>query len=302
MLTNVLVKGKEGVPEKKLSDYLTVAEAAEVLGVSAWTLRNWDNNGKLRTRRHPRNGYRLYRREDLDALLQDGGLRDRLYNRLAPTFDWTDAGGSGHLVQFYETDAFLAAAVSRFLGSALRAGEGAILIATPSHRRAVQRRLAARGLDVSAAHARGQFIALDAAETLARVAVRGVPDARRFRRIIGGAVARAAEGRPGVRAFGEMVSLLWDATGGQPTLRLEGLWNELAVSHPFALQCAYPMAGFGSERDAPAFGHICACHSRVIPSESYTALATEEERLRFVARLQQKARARRAANRIVGTL
>ncbi len=52
-----------------LREFLTVADAAEVLGVSPSTLRHWDRTGKLTARRHPVNGYRLYRRADLDDLL-----------------------------------------------------------------------------------------------------------------------------------------------------------------------------------------------------------------------------------------
>jgi excisionase family DNA binding protein len=55
--------------EVKLSDYLTVSEAAELLGVSPSTLRHWDRTDKLKCERHPLNGYRLYHREDLRALL-----------------------------------------------------------------------------------------------------------------------------------------------------------------------------------------------------------------------------------------
>lgn len=51
-----------------LSDYLTVGEAAEKLGVSPSTLRNWDRLGKLKARRHPMNGYRLYKYTELVAL------------------------------------------------------------------------------------------------------------------------------------------------------------------------------------------------------------------------------------------
>jgi excisionase family DNA binding protein len=62
-----------------LGEYLTVKEAASLLGVSTKTLRNWDRSGKLKPRRHPVNGYRLYRSEELHALLEkaagapDGG-------------------------------------------------------------------------------------------------------------------------------------------------------------------------------------------------------------------------------------
>ncbi|QEL17816.1 hypothetical protein PX52LOC_04827 [Limnoglobus roseus] len=54
----------------KLSDFLRISEAAEYLGVSPNTLRNWVDAGKIVAVRHPVNDYRLFRREDLDALLR----------------------------------------------------------------------------------------------------------------------------------------------------------------------------------------------------------------------------------------
>jgi MerR family transcriptional regulator, copper efflux regulator len=54
----------------KLRDYLRISEAAEYLGVSPNTLRNWENGGKVVAVRHPVNGYRLFKRDDLDALLK----------------------------------------------------------------------------------------------------------------------------------------------------------------------------------------------------------------------------------------
>ena len=53
-----------------LGEYLTIKEAARLLQVTPETLRNWDRAEKLTPRRHPINGYRLYRREDLEALLE----------------------------------------------------------------------------------------------------------------------------------------------------------------------------------------------------------------------------------------
>lgn len=50
-------------------DYLTVKQAADFLGVSPDTLRNWDDTGKLRAIRHPVNGYRLYDPDKLKNLL-----------------------------------------------------------------------------------------------------------------------------------------------------------------------------------------------------------------------------------------
>lgn len=47
---------------EKFDDFLKVSEAAALLGVSVSTLRNWDRSGKLKAKRHPINGYRLYSR------------------------------------------------------------------------------------------------------------------------------------------------------------------------------------------------------------------------------------------------
>ena len=55
----------------KLREYMTIKEAAAYLGVAPNTLRNWGASGKLKERRHPMNGYRLYKKEELDRLIQD---------------------------------------------------------------------------------------------------------------------------------------------------------------------------------------------------------------------------------------
>lgn len=52
-----------------LKQYVRVKEAAEFLGVSPMTLRNWDQSGKLVSTRNPMNGYRLYKRSDLEGFL-----------------------------------------------------------------------------------------------------------------------------------------------------------------------------------------------------------------------------------------
>jgi excisionase family DNA binding protein len=55
--------------EKNLLEYMRIKDAAAQLGVSEGTLRNWSQQGKIKVHRHPINGYRLYDREDLQALL-----------------------------------------------------------------------------------------------------------------------------------------------------------------------------------------------------------------------------------------
>jgi MerR family copper efflux transcriptional regulator len=56
---------------KKLSEYVTIKEAAEFLAVSPNTLRNWELSGKIAVHRNPMNGYRLFKIKDLQSLLDD---------------------------------------------------------------------------------------------------------------------------------------------------------------------------------------------------------------------------------------
>ena len=67
-----------GLKMKNLKDYVTVKEAAEILGVAPLTLRRWDKTGKLIAYRNPVNNYRLYRRHDLKLFLKKvTKIRDR---------------------------------------------------------------------------------------------------------------------------------------------------------------------------------------------------------------------------------
>lgn len=59
------------VPRRRDSDpaeLITIAEAAKLLGVSAPTLRRWDDSGKFPARRHPMNSYRMYARGEVERL------------------------------------------------------------------------------------------------------------------------------------------------------------------------------------------------------------------------------------------
>ena len=213
----------------------------------------------------------------------------------APGANVHDHQSCGHTVQFYAEDQSLIDGLGRLVWTALGTGNSAIVIATKPHSEALTATLRTRGLDTTTAMRQGRFILLDAAETLAKFAVDGWPDAALFSELIGGCIAQAQAasqgGGSGVLAFGEMVSLLWAQGKPDAAIRLEQLWNDLAKTHSFSLRCAYPIAGFAREEDGEPFLKICAEHSAVIPSESYTELATEAERLRDISHLQQKARA-----------
>lgn len=213
----------------------------------------------------------------------------------APPPLWQDNQHSGHVAQFYADDAFLVKTLSRFIGTALGAGDSAIVVATPKHREALASSLKRRGLDIASVAKQGRYVALDAAETLSKFTVDGLPDPALFAELMGGLLTRAkakAEGKnPRLAVFGEMVALLWAEGNAQAALRLEQLWNDLSRTHTFTLRCGYPIKNFHREDHGELFLKICQEHSGVIPGESYASLASEEERLRNITHLQQRAQA-----------
>jgi PAS domain S-box-containing protein len=226
-------------------------------------------------------------RSDRDEALRDD---ERAGQKLAPRLKWSEMDTSEHFVQFYETDEFLLDSVSGFIGAGLGAGAACIVIATKAHREGLEERLQATGLDMATASTRGTYLALDAGETLAMFMVEGLPEPERFAEVVGSLIQRAVKGRRCVRIFGEMVAQLWTEGNQVAAIRLEALWNELYHStHSFSLFCAYPMHGFAGEGYVEQFTEICQQHSHIIPDESYTLLASPEERLRGITLLQQKA-------------
>jgi signal transduction histidine kinase len=208
---------------------------------------------------------------------------------------WADHKHTGHVVQFYGEDRFLLDELSRFIGNALGAGKLAVVIATKEHREGLNRRLQSWGLDTSWAVAQGRYLPLDAAATLSKIMHGASPDPIRFAEVVGSAIAKvkaATQGEPGpVAAFGEMVALLWADGNFEAAVQLEQLWNEFGETHPISLHCAYPMSSFYRQEHGDSLLQICAQHSAVIPSESYTELVSQDERLRTIAQLQQKAQA-----------
>jgi PAS domain S-box-containing protein len=270
------------------ADCLRIGEAAQFLGVSTATLRNWDRSGKLKPRRHPQNGYRIYLHEDLQALLQTADL-SAVDADAVSSVDWSNVGESEHFVQFYEDDEFLAKSVAGFLGYGLTRDASGVLIATREHRSEIERGLLDAGVDVLSARASGRFVSLDAREALASFMSDGAPDRIKFHEKIGKLIARLSANRLPIRAFGEMVALLWADGNESAAVALEQFWNELGRRHRFALMCAYPIAGFDDDQ-IEALDGICTCHTRVIPAESFAEFATDDERMRAVAQLQKKAR------------
>ena len=178
---------------------------------------------------------------------------------------WAEMSPCEHLVQIYEDDRVFLDALEGFIGGGINAGDGVIVIATPLHTLAIEDRLKSRGIDVSAARVCDQYISMDAEETISKFLRGERPDENLFTKLVTDVVTRAKGNGRRVRAFGEMVAVLWARGYCGATVHLEHLWHRLCQEQVFSLFCAYPRSGFTKEA-SESLKEICTAHSRVFPN------------------------------------
>ena len=170
-----------------------------------------------------------------------------------------------HTVGFYSEDRQFLDHVKQFIVAALKAGNAAIVLASEEHRERLLLQLQEEGLDMGAAIEEGRYIPLDAAATLSTFMVNGMPDPVRFLKVAGDLVLRAAKAVKGdfgrVAACGECAPLLWAQGNVEAAIRLEHLWDEIAIAQNVDILCAYSLGIIGSGMDSHTFERICAEHS-----------------------------------------
>lgn len=166
-----------------------------------------------------------------------------------------------HLVQFYGSDeARLIRNVSRYLGEALERGGAAIIVVRPALRDSFRAELS-----------RGTVVYFDAEELLAELLdERGHPDPFRFESRVATMLRELHETHGTVRAYGEMVGILWSRGAYAAAIELESLWNELLVNTEFGLFCGYPISVLGSDFQIACVQPVLASHTEVVPATAHT--------------------------------
>lgn len=177
-----------------------------------------------------------------------------------------DGRGHFHAVRFYDSEVSLCRLVAGFLKEGLVLGHPAVIIATPEHSQGIVADLRARDVSVKALQASGDLIVLDAAETMALFVVGGVPNREKFLATITPVLDRARRGAKNrvVRAYGEIVDLLWKNGRDIAAIQLEVLWNQLGRTAGFALLCGYARGNF--YQDASILD-VCRQHTHLVAAD-----------------------------------
>jgi hypothetical protein len=145
-----------------------------------------------------------------------------------------------HFAQLHRDPQALTDAVTVYVETGLRRGNGVVVISSPAHTELLFTRLREHELAPDAFLKSGQLELHDPALTLRTFMRNDMPDWEALRRAAGAMFERLrACGRGTTRAYGEMVNMLWQEGNHGAAIRLDEYWSELARLYPFSLFCSY---------------------------------------------------------------
>jgi hypothetical protein len=176
-----------------------------------------------------------------------------------------------HEVLFYPDDMSFLENFTRFITAALKSGDSVIIAATDSHLVSVRHSVQAQGVDVAAAVELGRYIPLDVGELLPTLMGTDLPDPVRFLKAVGDLISAGAKAANGdsrcVFACGECVPTLWARPSAEAAIRVEQLWDEVAIKYDVHILCGYRANSFDGDENRQIFQRICAEHSAVYLDE-----------------------------------
>lgn len=183
-------------------------------------------------------------------------------------------GIHSHDVQIYSERNELAATVADFLTEGLERGDGCLVLATAENVRAFAFELAARGFDLDALQAERRLALADAERTVEEICSGTEPSAASLEAVVARLTGEldAPSGR--IRAYGELVDVLWRHGARAESERLEEYWNRLLERRRIDLLCGYHADDpFARDLYLDLVPRVCRTHQAV-------TLAADEERLR----------------------
>jgi hypothetical protein len=190
------------------------------------------------------------------------------------------APAAGHAVQVYDDVAELSTSTGRFADAGFQRGEPLLLLAARAHQPALLAGIEAHGWDAEQLRRGGLLTVRDAERLLDALLDGAAPSRARFEQVVGGLVDELSARFPGktIRAFGEMVDLLWQRDRQAAAIALEELWSELATTRRFALLCGYHLDIFDLEVQRTALPELVRTHTHPRPAEDASRLAAAVDR------------------------
>ena len=172
---------------------------------------------------------------------------------------WKKIARFDHVLQIYENDGVFLDALTGFVAGIIHLDETAVVIATNAHLNALENRLQSYRIDVEELISNNKFIPLSAEDTLSELIVDNRPDERALKKMI----SELFDGHKKIRAFGEMVAILWMQGNKEAAVELENLWNKVCGNYHLSLFCAYPKSSF-KDNEINSVKIMCETHTKII--------------------------------------
>jgi hypothetical protein len=174
-----------------------------------------------------------------------------------------------HFAQFYGSDErSLIRNAGLYMREGLKRGESAFVIATGEHAEAFVGELKASGAEVESSLRDGKLVVLDAHAMLAGMMVDDRLNPELFENTIGSVLrdTRMRADCTGLRAYGEMVGILWKSGRFAAAIQMESFWNKLLDALEFNLFCAYPIDVLDKDFHGPWIHGLLCDHTHLLPS------------------------------------
>lgn len=179
---------------------------------------------------------------------------------------WGEIAPRDHILSIYEDGPGFLNLLYGFVSGGFNARAAVVVIATAEHLSYIDEQLKRDGYDVFGLKLTDEYIPLDAEALLDQFMIHDSLDENLFFHVITNLLARAKKQDRMVRAFGEMVAILWARGLTDATFQLEALWNQYCESEGFSLFCAYPKTVFGKEHNH-SVEDICCAHTRLVSGD-----------------------------------
>jgi len=171
-----------------------------------------------------------------------------------------------HEVAFYADDDGLEAGFARTSRAVLNVEGTVMVIATEAHRANIYRRLQRDGVALESEIRMGKYVQLDAAETLSKIMVGGLPNPLQCAQLVSEVISKTTgsvgDGRR-LAFCGECAPTLLGQGKSEAAARLEHIWDEVTRTHSADTLCGYVWDAYPDRYMNLIFQRICAEHSAI---------------------------------------
>jgi len=194
-----------------------------------------------------------------------------MHTLLQNAFSLPETGN--HIFQVCQDETSQAELLTHYVMEGLENSEGIVIIARPALRKAVISKMKGIDLDAQVLKSEGKIKFFDAEFLLSGFLIDGVLDEQAFQQFVASPVLAMQLKYGKVRAFGEMVDVLWKDAQQDLAIELEGWWGELCDKHSFMLLCTYLLDSLDPNNYENSLERICKCHTHSLPINAFNPVA-----------------------------